>query len=301
MQDNQKLLKISIIGSPNVGKSSLLNYIVKYKNSFVSPKPHTTRDNILGVANVGETQLVFMDTPGYIKSGVGIWAGYLIQAVRDAMSEVGVNLVILDAARPNGYGTDAILNAIAGEGKTIIALNKVDIVSKPRLYSIIKKVSQFGYQDVVYLISAKTGTGVQDLLQALISRANPEPWIYQDNEDVKLNSERYAAECVREKAFYALQREIPFQLWTTTSHWSSSRKEWRVSVDIVVTKGSHKKIVIGKNAEMVKSIGIAARAELESLWGPGKLFLNVREDTSWLRHPDYIAAVCKGYGLPIGE
>ena len=301
MLDNPKLLKVSIIGSPNVGKSSLLNYMVKYKNSFVSPKPHTTRDNILGVTNLEETQLIFVDTPGYIKSGVGIWAGYLIQSVREAMSEVGVNLVLVDATRPNCYGTDAILNATASDPKTIIALNKIDVVSRPRLYSIIKKIAEFGYEDIVYLISAKSGTGVQDLLKALSSRATPEAWLYHGNEDVKLKNERYASECVREKAFYVLQREIPFQIWTTASQWSFSKKEWQVSVDIVVTKPSHKKIVIGRNAEMLKSIGIAARTELESLWGPGKLFLNVREDTSWLKHPDYIAAVCKGYTLPIEE
>jgi GTP-binding protein Era len=295
----KRCVKVSIIGSPNVGKSSLLNYIIKEKNSIVSPKPHTTRTSVLGVANIDNTQIIFIDTPGYIRKGVGIWADHLIQSVREAMEEVNVNLFLIDASKPNAYGSDIILNAIATNPKTIIALNKVDTRSKGKLYPIIERICKAGYKDVVYLLSARTGAGVPDLLRTITERASETEWIYEDNKEAKLSREVYAAECVREKIFYCLEKELPFQIWTTPSHWKFKSNGWQVSVDIVVTKHAHKKIVIGHHGEMIKRIGIAARTELESIWGPGQLFLNVREDSSWMGSVDYIAAICKGYALPV--
>jgi len=290
---SKKCIRVAIIGSPNVGKSSLLNRILSFKASIVSPKPHTTRNNTLGHANFGNTQIVFTDTPGYIKSGTGVWAEHLIEQLSTAIEDVDVNLVLLDATRTNALGTETILKAIANDPKTLVAINKIDIRARGKLYTVVQDIIDMGYIQTVYLISARTGQGVEHLIQNICDLAPESEWMFQSEVEMQ-PKQVYAAECVREKLMYMLNDEIPFQLWTRPTEWVFEKHVWKVRVDIVVTKNAHKRIVIGKAGNILKNVGIAARTELESIWGLGHLFLNVVIETDWMNSRDYISAICAG-------
>ena len=293
-------MQVAIIGSTNVGKSSLLNRLIQEKNSIVSPRPHTTRTQVLGAVNIDNTQVVFIDTPGYVKHGANIWAEHFIQAIDDAVQSVDVILLVIDAQKPNATGTAELLKRFADNPKTIIALNKVDLRARGRLYPVIRSIADAGYDDIVYLVSSLTKDGINDLIYAITQKATDSEWLFEDVNTTKLSKEAYAAECVREKAFYCLYQEVPFFIWTVPTNAkfrydkSGAVSEWRVDVSIIVPKQTHKKIVVGRSGEIVKRIGIAARTELESIWGPGQLFLNVVVNSEWMESPEQIKEICLG-------
>lgn len=300
----RKCLTVAIIGAANVGKSSLLNRLVGAKNSIVSPRPHTTRHTILGVMNCEETQVVFIDTPGYVKKGTSIWAEHFISSVKDALENVDLIILLLDATRYTAPGSCEMLQSFASNEKTIIALSKLDLRARGRLYHIVSEVAGYGYSDTVFLVSSKTGAGIEDLKSKILSRATEREWLLDDNDATKLPMGSYAAECVREKAFHCLYDEVPFYLWTLPTKWKMRQKndstEWYAEVRIVVSRDSHKKIVIGRSGECIKRIGIAARTELESIWGKGQLFLDVVVDKDWLYDREKVRAICMGVHGKVG-
>lgn len=301
----KKCIQVAIIGPPNVGKSSLLNNILGKKGSIVSPKPHTTRASILGVKNVNDTQIVFLDTPGYMRKGTSVWAECFASTVSSALDESSLAVLIIDANEYLSKSAQLLLKHLASNENLIVCINKTDLVQKGKLYNIISYITEFGYQDKVFTISAETGAGVSDLLDELVSRAEVCEWLFEDEKDCELVKQVYAAECVREKAFYCIHQEVPFSLWTRPTKWYFkskpdnislqeifSKASWKVYVDIIVAQDSHKGIVIGDRGSMIKRIGSAARAELEVLWGAGQLFLNVVVDKNWQRNPQKIEEVC---------
>lgn len=286
-------INIAIIGSANAGKSSLLNSIIESKNSIVSPKPHTTRRPILGFTNTtDDVQLIFIDTPGYVKEGSNIWSSSFIKSIRSAVSDADVILIIIDALNPNALGSHDLLSEFATNDKTIVAINKLDTKKRMNLYPIASKIQEYGYNDIVFLVSAKTSDGLQDLLKAILQKSKNENWLFEVPEQAKLTKPQYAAECVREKIFHCLNQEIPFQIWTHVVKFSDDDDKWEADIDIYVARDSHKKIVIGKNGDMIKRIGIAARVELISKWGDGNLFLNVEIDRNRKKDHKEIHRIC---------
>lgn len=270
----KKIVKVAIVGSPNVGKSSLLNRLVGYKNSIVSSTAHTTRDSVMGVCNNKSTQTVFMDTPGYIRKGSSCWADHFIRTTLDALKDANVILLIVDATNIKRYGTKELLTKFAPLDNCLIALNKVDVRSRGKLYEPVQSIAEMGYKNVVYLISSRTGAGIEDLKLAIAEFAVDGEWEFESNKEVMLPRELYAAECVREKIFYCMGQEIPFGVETEATEWSFDGA-WRIMINIKVAKKSHKRMLIGYRGESVKRIGIAARTELEAMWGKGSLFTNI--------------------------
>lgn len=268
--NEKRVVRVAIIGAPNVGKSSLLNRLIEHKNSIVSPVPHTTRDSIIGVCNYGNIQIIFVDTPGYIRKGSSYWADHFIETTRNTLKNIDLILIMIDATHTHRYGTKEILTKFVTQDNCLVAINKTDLKTKGKLYEPADDIAKMGYKNVIYLISAKTGIGLEDLKLAISEFAQEGEWEFNSNKETALPREIYAAECVREKVFYCMKQEIPFGIKTEPIEWSFDRN-WLVRVNIIVAKKSHKPILIGYN----KSIGIAARTELEALWGKGSLFTNV--------------------------
>lgn len=292
----KKSITIAIVGLPNVGKSTLLNRMIGSKNSIVSPTAHTTRGTVLGVLNKDDTQIIFVDTPGYIRSGSSLWASHFTEAITAATKDADLVLLITDAESFKINKSKRLFEKFAPLNNLIIAINKADSESRGVFYEMITEITQFGYKDPVFVISAKDGLGIDDLQNEIISRAKEDDWIFENNEQVKLSKDEYAAQCVREKAFYCLRDEIPFYLWTVTTKSNFNKKPWIIYVDIVVGKKSHKGIVIGKNGQQLKKIGEAARTELQLLWGEGQLFLNVAVDEKSLNDPNFVKYICNKDG-----
>lgn len=295
MNQIKKSVTIAIIGLPNVGKSTLLNRIIGAKNSIVSPTAHTTRGCILGVANRENTQILFIDTPGYIRSGSSLWAEHFISSIEQATKEADIVLLLID---PESFESKSkkMIQKMANLKNLLIGINKVDLRSRGLFYEMISEISELGYKEPVFLLSAKDGTGIEKLEKEILSRAKEEDWSFDDNEDVKLSKKEYVAQCVREKAFYCLKQEIPFGLWTVTTKCNFDKKPWNAYIDIIVAKKSHKAIVIGKGGQQIKQIGESTRTELQALWGEGQLFLNVVVDEKSLNNPDFVRYICNRDG-----
>jgi GTP-binding protein Era len=230
----------------------------------------------MGVCNVEDTQIVFVDTPGFIREGSSPWAEQFIDATLWALDNVDVILLVVDASNPKRLGTEKILHQFAKQKNFLVAINKIDTRYRSKLYPVAQEIKDAGYEDEIFLTSARDLSGIEDLKKGLLSRAVEREWEYESNDDVSIPKELYAAEAVREKAFYCLKDEIPFGLTTSAASWDFREgRPWRADVDIIVQKDSQKRIVIGSQGQMIKKIGVTARTELECIWGKGQLFLNV--------------------------
>jgi GTP-binding protein Era len=235
---------------------------------------------------------LFVDTPGYIRSGSSLWANHFSDSLKSATKEADVVLLLTDPESFQINKSKKFLQNFIASDKLIIAINKADLESRGVFYEMIAEIVELGYKETVFLISAKDGSGVQDLENEILSRAKEKEWTFENNEEVKLSKDEYAAQCVREKAFYCLKEELPFYLWTVTTKSNFNKKPWNIYIDLVVGKKSHKGIVIGKNAQQLKQIGEAARTELQLIWGEGQLFLNVVVDEKSLQNPDFVKYIC---------
>lgn len=301
----KKSVNVALVGAPNSGKSSLLNQILGKKNSIVSPKPHTTRGLVLGAKNVGDTQIVFLDTPGYIRTGASVWSESFTSTLTDALDGADVIVLLVDSVKYKAGSTNALLKRLCENNNVIICINKIDLVKRADLYEVISYLTEFGYQDKVFITSAYNGAGVQDLVNELISKASESEWLFENESDAELERHVKVAECVREKLFYCVHEELPFSLWTRATKWyfrekpiklslkdTFAKASWRANVEIVVAQESQRRIVIGAGAGLIKRVGIAARTELETIWGPGQLFLDAVVDEDWQTNSQRIEEIC---------
>ncbi len=278
-----KFAQIAIIGAPNVGKSSLLNYWLDTKVSIVSSKPHTTRNSIFGAVTKDETQVVFVDTPGFARTG-GMWGTHLSESLENAFKDVEIILLVIDAKKPLKLGTEILLDlSLKSNKKVFVTIHKSDAANKNELIKVAQWVKDRGYTDSVFLTSTNNHEGVEELLAKMFEQTKEGAWLFHKGEKTNIKREWMGAECVREKSFYILHQEIPFNLGVLPCKWSfdDPKKPWSLHVDLVVNKPGHKKIVIGSKASVLKEIGSAARAELMTQWGKGSLFINVRVDKNF--------------------
>jgi GTP-binding protein Era len=295
----------AIIGAPNAGKSTLINALVGSKVAIVSPKVQTTRMPVRGIAINGETQIVFVDTPGIFRPRRRLDRAMVTSAWSGA-EEADAVLVIVDAAdltananSPGARDTLAILEGLKqGKGKKrALVLNKIDGMKRTDLLPLVERFHAEGVFEDVFLISALKGEGVADV-QAWVAARMPEgPWLYPEDQAADIPSRLLAAEVTREKIYLRLHDELPYASAVETEKWEE-RRDGSVKIDqvIYVQRDGQKAIVLGKGGATIKTIGALAREELEKLFGRRVhlfLFVKVRED--WAENSEHYKEIGLDY------
>ncbi len=281
---------IALIGEPNAGKSTLLNRMVGAKVSIVTHKVQTTRARIRGVAIEGESQLVFVDTPGLFKPRRRLDRA-MVAAAWGGAADADLVVLLVEAHRGITEGVEKILEGladIAGHRKVALAINKIDRVKSERLLGLARDLNEgFSFSET-FMISAEKGHGV-DTLRAWLAGELPDgPWLYPEDQIADLPLRMIAAEMTREKLTLRLHQELPYQLTVETESWQE-RKDGSARIDqvIYVARDGHKGIVLGNKGETIKGVSTAARAELEDFLGRRiHLFLQVKVRPNWLEEAD---------------
>jgi len=275
--ESQKSLIIAVCGAPNAGKSTLINHLVGAKVTIVSPRPQTTRTTIRGIVQFDDTQLVFVDTPG-IFMPKGKRQEQMVRAAVTGVDEAEEILLLIDAKKGLDTKTENILTFLRENNKTALcAINKIDLIDKGELLPLAQKLSDSGVFREIFMISASKGKNLEDLKNCLIENAKSSPWIYPDDQLSDANDRFMAEEITREKLFYMLDKELPFGIDVETEVFQEESDKITIHQNILTPRENHKKIIIGKNAEMVKNIGIKARREMEKVFGCDvRLYLHVK-------------------------
>ncbi len=286
---------ISLVGDANAGKSTMLNALLGEKVSIVSPKPHTTRHRVLGVANLDLGQLVFVDTPGFAREKSSSELDKFVQReLRQGAHGVDISVLVIDAI-PLARGkrrADDVVASYAGRGldvPALVLLNKVDAVRKDKLLPVLAALSDalavsFGAVPEIVPVSAMTGDGVDIVRRALLERAPVGPRIFPEDTVSDQSDDFFVAEIVREKIFLLLQQELPYSIAVNVEHWIDQGRLQRINAQILVERESQKAIVIGKGGQRLKEIGQAARLELERIFGCKiHLELHVRVERDWTK------------------
>jgi GTPase len=280
---------VAIIGRPNAGKSTLVNRLVGQKIAIVTSKPQTTRNRIQGIVTKAEGQIVFIDTPGLHETDSAL-GRQMMQEVAAALEGIDVLLLMLDASRAEPHTDELLLEkARRFGGKTILALNKIDRLPKPKLLPLIESFAKaFGFASIVP-ISALKGSGCDELLKEILSQLpKGEPYFPEDQ--VTDQPERFlAAEIIREKAIQVMYHEVPYALAVFVEKFEETPKLLRIEALMNVERHSQKKILIGHKGEMIKRIGTEARKELEALLGV-KIYLglHVKVAPDWRENPQKV-------------
>jgi GTPase len=265
---------VTLVGRPNVGKSTLLNRILGTKVSIVSDKPQTTRTQVRGVLNRPDTQLVFVDTPGIHKPRT-LLGERLNDTAAGALADVDVACLVLDATAPVGRGDEWVAGRVPKSG--ICVVNKVDAVGRDVVLDQLARAAVFDLSEY-FPVSARTGAGVDELVAAITARMPEGPQYYPDGVVTDVPEAFHVAELVREQLLVAAREELPHSIACVVTEW-----EWpRIRVEILVERDSQKGIVIGKGGAVLKEAGTRVRAQLP----PGAyLELFVRVDKDWQRRP----------------
>ena len=275
---NTKTAMITIAGRPNVGKSTLTNYLVGEKIAIVSNKPQTTRNRICGVVTRGNLQFVFMDTPGYHKARTKL-GDYMVNTVRESISDVDATILVVEPIASIGVQEEALIERIrASRCPAILAINKIDTVEKDKLLEVIAVYSAAGVFDAIIPISAKTGDGVEELLKECEKYAQEGPFLFPDDVTTDQPERQVMAEIIREKLLWCLDKEIPHGTAVEITTFSE-RDNGIIDLDATIycEKASHKGIIIGKHGDMLKKISSLARADCEKFMGT-KVYL-----TTWVK------------------
>lgn len=281
---------VALIGEPNAGKSTLLNRMVGAKVSIVTHKVQTTRARIRGVAMEGDTQLIFVDTPGLFKPRRRLDRA-MVAAAWGGAADADVVVLLIEAHRGVTEGVERILENLADVTrgrKVVLAINKIDRVQAPALLALTKKMNdRFSFSET-FMISAEKGHGVDTLRQWLAGQMPEGPWLYPEDQIADLPLRMIAAEITREKLTLRLHQELPYQLTVETENWEE-RDDGSARIDqlIYVMRDGHKGIVLGHKGETIKSVGAAARAELEEFLGRRvHLFLQIKVRPNWLEESE---------------
>lgn len=256
---------VGIIGRPNVGKSTLINNIIGHKVAITSNKPQTTRNIIQGIYNEDKVQIVFVDTPG-IHKPINKLGKTLNKEAYYSINDVDIILFLVDAYEGIGKGDIYILDTLKGIDKPIILLiNKIDKISHEEILKRIDDYKDLYDFDEIIPISALTKSNIDDLIETL-KKYLPDNMRYYDEDSITNKSIDFLmAEIVREKVFNYTEEEVPHSITCLTESVEIGKTSYNIRISIVVDRESLKKIIIGKQGEMIKKIGIAARKDLEEL------------------------------------
>ena len=282
---------IALLGAPNAGKSTLLNRLVGTKVSIVTSKVQTTRRRILGITVKDAAQAVFMDTPGIFspRHGRGLEQAMVKAAWRGA-EDADRRVLLVDAKRGLDRDTRTILDGLRTRRlRAILAINKVDLVAPQKTLPLIAELDRSGLFDAVFIISALTGDGCDDLLARLLALLPEGPWLFPEDQLSDLSQRAMAAEITREKLFQELHQELPYSLTVETEAWTAAPDDSEIRIDqtIYVQRPTQKAIVLGKGGHQIKAVGQAARQELEQILETRvHLFLYVKVREKWTEDPE---------------
>ena len=277
---------VALIGEPNAGKSTLLNRMVGAKVSIVTHKVQTTRARIRGVAMEGETQIVFVDTPGLFAPKRRLDRA-MVAAAWSGAADADVVVLLVEANRGITEGVERILEGLndIGENRQVaLAVNKIDRVEAPKLLGLTKALNEHHPFTETFLISAEKGHGVDTLRKWLAEEVPEGPWLYPEDQIADLPLRMIAAEMTRDKLTLRLHQELPYQLTVETEKWEE-RKDGSARIDqiIYVIRDGHKGILLGHKGETIKAVSKASREELEEFLGRRvHLFLQVKVRSGWL-------------------
>jgi len=266
---------VTILGRPNVGKSTLVNRLVGQKVSIVTPRPQTTRTRVLGIVNRPEAQVVLIDTPGVHRDGT-VLGRQMRSEIAQALDGIDLLAVMIDAPRGMTAADRLVLERAAQfSGPKILLLNKIDGMSKPALLPLLETCGrEFDFSEMIP-ISALSGDGVETVLERLLTYL-PEGEAHFPRDQFTDQPERFlASEIVREKVMAATRQEVPHAVAVQVEAFEESKDLIRITATIQVERESQKGIVIGRGGAQLKKIGTAARKELENFWGI-KVYLELR-------------------------
>lgn len=285
MTDNEqkKSLFVSIVGRPNVGKSSLLNMLVGEKISIVSPKPQTTRNKIIGILTKKNTQIVFTDTPGMLrpKNKLG---NYMLGEINNSFSGAEAIIHVVEAGKKvHGDDVKFIEKFKKMDVPVILVINKIDIVKhKTDIIKNIKEYSELMKYESVVPISAITGDGCSELLAEIFKLAKPSVFFYDEDDITDQTQRTIVAEIIREKMLYLLEQELPHGIAIFIENFQF-RSDSVIDIQALIQceRSNHKAIIIGSKGSMIKKIGTLARQELEEMMNCKinlKLWVKVKEN-----------------------
>ena len=284
-----KTAMIAILGRPNVGKSTLTNALVGEKIAIVSNKPQTTRNRICGIFSRDETQFVVMDTPGFHKPRTKL-GDYMVGVVEESVADVDAAFLLVEPIANIGQQEEALLAQMkAARVPAVLVINKIDTVEKEALLSVIACYSKAHDFAAVVPISAKTGEGVEALIDEAEKFARPGPHLFPEDSVTDQPERQIMAEIIREKLLWCLDREVPHGTAVEITRFSE-RDDGIIDLDATIycEKASHKGIIIGKHGDMLKKISTMARTDCERFMGT-KVYLQtwVKVKENW-RDSDFL-------------
>ncbi len=298
MKENFKSGFATIVGKPNVGKSTLMNKIIGQKIAITSNKPQTTRNRIMTVYTSDEGQIVFLDTPGIHKAKNKL-GDYMMSAADSSIKDADVVLFMLEANKPVSSGDKELIENISGcKQPKILVINKIDAITREALVGVIDSVSKLGKFDEIVPVCATDGTNCDELVRCIMKYLPVGTPFYDEDTVTDQPVRQIAAEMIREKALHALSDEIPHGIAVMIERMDFSGKVVQIEATIVCERDSHKGIIIGKGGEMLKKIGTNARYEIEKMLEQRvnlKLFVKVKKE--W-RDSEYLL---KNFGYNAGD
>ena len=268
---------VSIVGRPNVGKSSLVNKICGEKIAITSNKPQTTRHQIRGVLHGSNSQIIFVDTPGIHRPRTSLGEKLNTKAV-SALNDIDLMCLVLDATAPIGPGDRYIAEKLPSQA--IVLVNKCDKAKKSQIAERLIEASEFDFEEY-FPVSARTGEGLDVLLRYLKEKIPEGPMFYPDGQTTDMSDRDYVAELVREQLLRIMKEELPHSIATRVTEW-----EWpRIRIEILVERESQKGIVIGHKGDNLKKVGTEVRKQLAE---GAFVELQVNVDKNWQKRPDQI-------------
>ncbi len=287
--DRQRCGFVAVVGAPNAGKSTLVNRLVGAKVSIVTHKVQTTRTRVRGIAIAGDSQIVFVDTPGIFAAKRRLERA-MVQAAWAGIEDADVVLVVHDASRKN-ISDDArmVIEGLADTShRPVLVLNKIDLVKRERLLALTAQLTEAGQFSEVFMVSAETGDGIADLTEFLAARMPIGPWHFPEDQLSDVTLRLMAAEITREKLFLNLHQELPYALTVESEGWEEFKDgSVRVQQTVYVARDQHKAMCLGKGGRTIRAVREAAQAELEEVLGqPVHLFIFVKVRENWINDPE---------------
>ena len=284
----QKTVSVCIIGKPNAGKSSLLNYLIGQKLSIVTPKVQTTRSIITGVITLDDTQIILFDTPGIFEAKKQLERA-MVRCAWSSLNSADIVMLIMDSTKKLDHMTEQIFARLKSlKIEPVLLLNKIDLSSK-EIENTKSHLNEIFPEAPRFEISAISGKGVSSLTSYIKGHAKSVPWVFEEDDITNLPLRFLAAELTREQLFLKLHEELPYNLTVQTERWEEN-KDGSVKINqiIVVARSNHKMMILGKAGNMIKEIGSSARTEMEKSFGfKVHLFLFVKVRELWESNPEF--------------